>query len=166
MSGLAGAAIAFAVALLQAAQADDQSFKPYNDISGCELSTPEICDLDIAATAARDYAETEAGVGILIHVGTDIPNEHIQSADQLGQLFVQRFAENGEEARYFLRTNSPSTPDGKIATGITYHVAHLVIGAANGTEVRGLQHAWDSVPEVIEQLHIARLLNTAPDRDG
>ncbi|GAB5512224.1 MAG: hypothetical protein Rhims3KO_36250 [Hyphomicrobiales bacterium] len=114
--------------------------------------TPELIEFDKADRAATEYAMTKEGVGILIHVGQDIPNQHIRDADHLGQLFVKRFEDLGENARYFIRQNDAP------ATGITYHVGHLIVGGHNGTEVRDLQHAWDSAPQAITQLNIARSL--------
>ena len=95
--GFAAAAMVVAAALPGAAQADNQ---PDYSAPGW---TEELIEFDKTSRAATEYAKTRAGVGILIHVGTDIPNEHIQSAEQLGELFVKRFAELGEEAQYFLR---------------------------------------------------------------
>lgn len=112
----------------------------------------QICELRAASDAARAYAETKDGVGIVIHVGQDIPNQHIRDADQLGQLFMKRFQELGEDARYFV------APNDSPATGITYHVGHLIVGAHNGTEVRNVKEAWNTAPEAITQLSITRSL--------
>ncbi len=114
--------------------------------------TQELIEFDKASRAARLYAETKDGVAILIHVGRDIPNQHVKSPDQLGQLFVGRFAELGEDARYFIAPNDAR------ATGITYHVGHLIVGAHDGTEVRDLQQAWDSAPQAVAQLKSVRSL--------
>lgn len=116
----------------------------------------ELCELRAASDATRSYAETKAGVGILIHLGQDIPNDYVKDADQLGRIFVQRFAELGEEARYFVSQNDAP------ATGITYHVGHLIVGGHDGTEVRDLQHAWDSAPQAVAQVRALRRLASAP----
>lgn len=116
---------------------------------------PESLELHKAATAARDYAESNIGVGILIHVGKDVPNKKIKSADELGQLFVKRFAALGVDAQYFLSQN-----DAK-ASGITYHIGHLIHGAGNGSEVKLLREAWNSAPDVVEQLKIVKQIKVA-----
>lgn len=111
--------------------------------------TAETIALDKASSAARDYAENNNGVGILIHLGQDVPNQRVKNGDELGQLFVQRFAEFGVEARYFIRPNDAP------ATGITYHIAHLLYGPGQD-KVHGLMTAWEDAPKVIEQLKIAK----------
>lgn len=114
--------------------------------------TEETIALDKASTAARDYAETNHGVGILIHLGQDVPNQRVKNGDELGQLFVDRFAALGMDARYFIAPND----DGP-ATVMTYHIGHLLY-EANGDPVFGLQTAWDDAPKVIEQLNIVKQL--------
>ena len=148
-----------AAALPGAAQAGDQSFTPYNDISECQLSTPEICDLHIADLAATEYAKTKAGIGILIHVGEDVRNHPEWTPDLLGQHFVNRIRELGEEAQYFVSQNDAP------ATGINYYVGDLLVGAHNGTEVRGLQTAWDTAPEAVAWLKQIRSVAAAPAPD-
>lgn len=118
-------------------------------------NNPELEEFHRASTAARDYAENNIGVGILIHVGKDVPNKRVKSADELGQLFVKRFAALGVNAQYFLSQN-----DAK-ASGITYHIGHQIHGAENGNEVKGLKTAWNSAPDVIEQMKIVKQLAVA-----
>ena len=111
--------------------------------------TPELIALDKASSAARHYAENNHGVGILIHLGKDVPNARVKNGDELGQLFVNRFAEFGIEARYFYRHNDAP------ATGITYHIGHLLFHV-DDDPVIGLQTAWNGAPQVIEQLKIVK----------
>ena len=113
--------------------------------------TAETIALDKASSAARDYAENNNGVGILIHLGQDVPNQRVKNGDELGQLFVERFAALGAEARYFIAPND--TP----ASGITYHIGHLLY-ETDGTPLLGLKTAWVDAPSVIEQLKLVRLL--------
>lgn len=91
------------------------------------------------------------GVGIVIHLGQDVPNQRVRDGDELGQLFVQRFAALGVQARYFIAPNDAP------ALVMTYHIGHLLY-ETNGSPVFGLQTAWDDAPEVIEQLRIVKLL--------
>lgn len=105
--------------------------------------TPETADLDCADEAATSYAETTFGVGILIHVGRDIPNDHVARPEQLGELLVQRFkAEYDVDAQFFLAQSDT------LATGITYHIGDLIHGANDGTEVKTVREALDAMPEV------------------
>lgn len=140
-------AAAMAVMPMAVAPGDAQAEDSRYSASGW---TQELIAFDKASRAARSYAETKDGIAILIHVGKDIPNQYVKSADQLGALFVQRFVDLGENARYFVAPNDAR------ATGITYHVGHLIVGAHNGTEVRDLQEAWDTAPDAIAQLKALR----------
>lgn len=115
----------------------------------------ELEEFHRASMAARDYAENNVGVGILIHVGSDVPNKRVKSADELGQLFVKRFAALGVNAKYFLRQNDTE------ASGITYHIGHQIHGAENGNEVKLLREAWNSAPNVVEQLKIVKQIKVA-----
>ena len=126
-----------------------------------EIWDAEVGELHCASNATGDYAENNYGVGILIHLGLDIPNAKIKNGDQLGLLFVNHFNKHGVKAQYFLRKN-----DGR-ATGITYHIGHLIHGSENGTEVKGLKTAWELVPEVIKQMKIgyARVSTTKQNLD-
>ena len=123
-----------------------------------DVWTPELVALDKASTAARNYAETNNGVGILIHLGSDVPNQRVANGDELGQLFVDRFAELGASARYFVRPNDAR------ASGITYHIGHLLFGPGED-KVHDLQTAWDSAPQVIEQLRIVKSLQEFKETD-
>jgi len=120
--------------------------------------TPELIELDKASSAARNYAENNYGVGILVHLGSDIPSKNVKNGDQLGQLFVNRFAKFGIVARYFIAPNGNAP-----STGITYHIGHLLF-KANDNPVIGLQTAWDSAPKVIEQLKIVKELASVRTR--
>ena len=114
--------------------------------------TAETIALDKADRAATEYAEHNFGVGILIHLGQDVPNQRVRNGDELGQLFVDRFADLGTDARYFIAPND----DGR-ATVVTYHIGHLLY-KASGEPVFGLQTAWDDAPKVVEQLKIVKQL--------
>ena len=119
--------------------------------------TAETIALDRASSAARDYAENHDGVGILIHLGQDVPNDRVKDGDELGAMFVQRFAALGTEARYFV---SPA-PDAR-SSGITYHIAHLLYGP-DDDKLHGLLTAWNDAPKVIEQLKVAKELQALRD---
>lgn len=113
--------------------------------------TKETVELDKADRAATLYAEDNYGVGILIHLGQDVPNQRVKDGDELGRLFVNRFAELGIEARYFYwRNDAP-------ASGITYHIGHLLY-EAGGTPLLGLQTAWRDAPKVVEELKLVKSL--------
>ncbi len=118
-------------------------------------NNPELEEFHRASMAARDYAENNVGVGILIHVGKDVPNKRVKSADELGQFFVKRFAALGVNAKYFLSQNDTE------ASGITYHIGHQIHGAENGNEVKLLREAWNSAPDVVEQLKIVKQIKVA-----
>ena len=113
--------------------------------------TAETIALDKASSAARNYAENNNGVGILIHLGQDVPNQRVKNGDELGAMFVQRFAELGVQASYFIAPNDAP------ATVMTYHLGHLLY-KANDNPVFDLQTAWDDAPKVIEQLKIVKAL--------
>ena len=119
-------------------------------------NNPELEEFHRASMAARDYAENNIGVGILIHVGKDVPNKKVKSADELGELFVKRFASFGVNAKYFLSQNGDAP-----SSGVTYHIGHLIHGAGNGNEVKGLKTAWNSAADVIEQMKIIKQLAVA-----
>lgn len=144
---MAISAILFAVSIAlyaQAAFADDARYQSGN-------WTAETIALDKADRAATEYAENNLGVGILIHLGMDVPNQRVKDGDELGKLFVDRFAALGVDARYFFWQNDTR------ATGLTYHIGHLLY-EADGNPVIGLQTAWNDVPKVIEQLKRVKLL--------
>lgn len=113
--------------------------------------TEETIALDKASTAARNYAENNYGIGILIHLGQDVPNQRVKNGDELGRLFVGRFAELGAKARYFYWQNDAP------ASGVTYHIGHLLY-EAGGTPLLGLQTAWNNAPKVIEELKLVKVL--------
>ena len=114
--------------------------------------TEELRAFDKAAKEARGYAEDNYGVGILIHVGEDFPNAHFQTPEQFAQAVVGMFEQHlGTPAQAFLRPN-PGTKN----TGLTYHIGHLIHGAENGTEVKTVQEAIDTAPDVVEQLKLLK----------
>ncbi len=139
---IAGAAMTVAAVLPGAAQAAEKPFIPFNDISQCELSTPEICDLDVADTNARDYALENPGVGILVHVGYDFPNEHFQTPQQFGQAVVNAFAHHGVEAQYFLTQNDVEN------TVMAFYVAHLTYDADKHGGLKSINEAYQAIPEI------------------
>lgn len=163
ISGFAGAtmlAAASVAGVSGTANAQDVSAQPVISSDECQLSSQEICDLHDAASAARDYAEANPGVGILIHVGQDFPNEHFQNADQFGQAFVNAFAQQGVEAQYFLWQNDAPN------TVMTFHLGHLIHGQHNGTEVKNVLEAMNAIPEVSQQLRIMNGVASAPGVAG
>ncbi len=126
------------------AHADDSRYSSGN-------WTAETIALDKADRAATAYAENNNGIGILIHLGKDVPNQRVKNGDELGQLFVDRFAALGIEARYFFwRT-------GGRATVLTYHIGHLLY-EPNGDPLIDLMTAWHDAPKVIEELKLVNLL--------
>lgn len=116
--------------------------------------TEELRAFDAAASAARDYAENNYGVGILVHVGEDFPNEHFATAQEFADLMVKLFeARHGTPAQAFLRPN-PGTQN----TGLTYHIGSHIHGANSGTEVKGVDAALAAMPDVVEQLRLVKEL--------
>lgn len=114
----------------------------------------ELKQLGAASYAAGKYARENYGIGILIHVGKDIPNKHFASADHFGRAVVNRFKKKyGVDSKYFLRQNDAR------ATGITFHIDDFVHGANNRTEVKNVKEAIDAMTEVVEYLKA-----TKPDR--
>ena len=113
-------------------------------------TTAEQCDLKAASSAARAYALTDAGVAILIHLGGDIPNPHVQTAEQLGDYFVRRFAEHDTESRYFI------TPNRGTNTAMRFMYGNVTMGMEDGTEVRNVNQALASVANTAEEfwLHL------------
>jgi len=143
--GAAATAVAVAATPLTSAFAGDAKTANWNN--------PELEELHRASNAARDYAENNDGVGILIHVGTkDIPSARIKSPEQLGQIFVQRFKKLGVDAQFFISQNDQP------ATGITYHIGRQIHGAESGNEVKLLRQAWNAAPDVAEHLRIVKQL--------
>ena len=91
----------------------------------------------------------------MIHLGQDVPNRRVKNGDELGQLFIGRFAEFDVQARYFIAPN----PDGR-ATAVTYHIGHLLY-EAKGNAVIGLKTAWNDASKVIENLNLVKGLSGA-----
>ena len=95
-------------------------------------------------------------MGILIHVGRDIPNEDFRTADEFGQALVAAFRQHyGVDAQYYLRQNDAP------ATGVTYHIGHQIHGAENGTEVKTVDQAISDMPDTVTQLKIVKELVSA-----
>ncbi len=112
----------------------------------------ELRAFDQAATGARDYAEQNFGVGILIHVGEDFPNEHFATPEDFANVMVGLFEGKYETpARAFLRPN-PGTAN----TGLTFHIGHHIHGASNGTEVKNVGQSLAVMPDIVEQLRIVK----------
>lgn len=111
--------------------------------------TAETIALDKASSAATHYALENYGVGILIHLGKDVPNKRVKNGDELGKLFVDRFKQLGVKARYFYWQNDTR------ATGIVYHIGHLLYHSDNNAVI-GLKTAWIEAPKVIEQLKLVK----------
>ena len=113
--------------------------------------TSEVADLDCAADGARDYAENNPGVGVLIHVGTGSFGEgkRFATPQEFGEAVVRTFENRYDvNSAYFLRqTTGP-------ATGLTYHVGEFIHGANNGTEVKNVKEALEAMPEVAGMLRL------------
>lgn len=116
------------------------------------VMTDEIREFHEAALAARDYAENNYGVGILIHVGPDsFPNQHFATADDFGAVIVSAFqSQHNVDARYFLRHNDVG------ATGMRFYIDDLIHGADDGTEDKNLAEALEAMTSVVEQLRVAK----------
>lgn len=163
INGFAGAtmlAAASVAGVSGAANAQDVPAQPVVTTDECQLSSQEICDLHEASNAAHDYALANPGVGILIHVGQDFPNEHFQNADQFGQAFVNAFAQQDVEARYFLSPNDAPN------TVMTFYLGPYIHGQHNGTEVKNVLEAMNAIPEVSQQLRIMNGVASAPGVAG
>lgn len=120
-------------------------------------TSTEITKLIEATRSANKYAVSHYGVGIVIHVGQDIPNRHFKSADEFGQAVVNLFKERyGVDAQYFLSPNDTKY------SGMTYHIGHLIHGAGNGTEVKSVKQGLKAMGDVVEQLKIVKELAQAP----
>lgn len=154
LSAIAGVAFTASTVLTPtAATAQDATHVGTSNVPNAEeIWTDELRELRVASDATRDYAENNVGVGILVHVGQDIPNQHFATADLFGQKMVEIFEKKfGVEARYFLSPNYDAP-----ATGITYHIDTFIHGADNGTEVKNVKEALAAMPEVVEYLKIAK----------
>lgn len=149
-SAVTGAALA-ASAVITPFAAAAQDVTPASQTNET-VWTPELRELRKAASAARDYAENNYGVGILIHVGEDFPNEHFENADQFAALMVDIFENKyGTPAKAFTRPN-PGTAN----TGLTFHIGHQIHTDANSSEVKSVNQALASIPSVIEQLRLIK----------
>ena len=113
--------------------------------------TSEGADLSCASDAARDYAENNPGVGVLIHVGTESFGEgkRFATPEAFGEAVVQTFEGRfGVSADYFLSQNDAP------ATVLTYHIGDLIHGADNGTEVKTVREALEAMPEVASYVEL------------
>lgn len=147
IAGSVAAMVAFSPVAATQADAQDMSAQPTVS-EQCTWENQELCELRGAADAARNYAESHPGVGILIHVGQDFPNAHFENADQFGRAFVNAFAQHGVDARYFLRQNNVHN------TGLTFYIGPYIHGQNNGTEVKNVMEAMDAIPAVARELDI------------
>ncbi len=108
----------------------------------------ETADLSCATHAASEYAESHHGVGILIHVGQDLPYGDL-TADKLGQILVSKFKkEYGTDAQYFLRQNDAR------ATAINYHLGEFMYGAVESRVDMDLKEALAAMPEAAGLLNL------------
>ncbi len=151
-----GLAVTFAPVMGNAQNAEpttisSQSAEPIS-VSSQSISSEQreqLRQLGEASYAAREYAQTKYGVGILIHVGKDIPNKHFATADEFGEAVVRAFQERfGVEAEYFLRQNDAKQ------TGLTFHIGKLIHGADTGNEVKTVKQALASLADVAGLLKV------------
>ena len=132
--------------------------------------TPESADLDCADLAAHDYAVNNPGIGILIHVGQDIPNQHFSSPHVFGQAVVNAFRQQyGVEAQYFLSQNDAR------ATGMNFLIGPHTFGADNETQNMNVAEAQRAMPEAagLLKLHwqergidVSQVLDESPQLSG
>jgi hypothetical protein len=147
------ALVAFALFSMTSSKAVAEDFKPLCD-GTMELMSQgwkdiELADLHCAATSAREYAENNFGVGILIHVGKDLPNEHFSSPHDFGAIMVRLFKEKYDtETEYFLTQNDAR------ATGLEFRIGEFIHGADDGTELKNVKEAVGSIPEVVGMLRL------------
>ncbi len=114
--------------------------------------TDELRALDEADLAATEYAKNNNGVGILLHVGEDFPNEYFNSAEEAAQAFVAIFQQqHGTSAQYFMSPNP-----GSEWTGVTYHIGDQIHGTNAGTEVKTVLEAYEAMPDVVKQLQLIK----------
>lgn len=114
--------------------------------------TDELRALRKASDDAQDYAENHFGVGILIHVGDDFPNEYFEKPEDAAQAFIDLF-----EGKFNIPSRAFFSPNpGSQSTGITFHIGNQIHGAENGTEVKLVGQAVQSMPDVVEQLRIIK----------
>ena len=150
ISAIAGAAFAATSMLAPTAATADEFIKvsePQSTSTEYQWKSQELKELHEASLAAGQYAEDNYGVGILIHVGQDIPNKHFASADQFGETMVRLFKEKyGTDAKYFLRQNDAR------ATGMEFYIDEHIHGANNGTEIKDVKEAIAAIPNVVGML--------------
>jgi len=110
--------------------------------------TPELRALHEASVAATEYAANNPGVGIVIHVGEDFPNEVFEEPQEYADFLISMFDQNHETpARAYFAPN-PGTP----ATGVTYHIRNTIHGAGDGAEVKGVVTAVNIMADVVAQM--------------
>lgn len=144
-----GAALAASAAFLPFAAAA-QEVTPVTQTK--TIWTDELRALREAASGARDYAENNYGVGVLIHVGEDFPNEHFRTAEDFAKVMVGLFeGKYKTPAKAFLRPN-PGTSN----TGLTFHIGHHIHGAENGTEVKSVGQSIAAMQDIVEQLRLVK----------
>lgn len=111
--------------------------------------TPELRALHEASVAATEYAANNPGVGIVIHVGEDFPNEVFEEPQEYADFLIAAFDRDHQTpARAFYAPNP-----GTAGTGVTYHIRNTIHGANNGTEVKGVVTAFEAIADVVAEMN-------------
>lgn len=111
--------------------------------------TPESADYDCAGLAAHDYALNNPGIGILIHVGQDFPNQYFETPQQFGQAVVNAFRQQyGVEAQFFLSQNDAP------ATGLNFLIGPHTFGADKDEQDMLVAEAQRAMPEAAGLLRL------------
>ena len=118
------------------------------DAQTASVWTDELRAFDRAATAARGYAESYEGVGIVFHVGRDISGRPDAEAalEKVAGHFVAQFAQYDVKAQVF-----PSPNDDTQASGVTYHIGNQIHGSLERMEVKDLRQGLDAIPDAATQ---------------
>ncbi len=130
------------------------------DTRTASVWTPELREFDQAATAARKYAESYEGVGIVLHVGRDISGrpDAETALKKVEGLFIGRFAQNGMNARVFPRSNGDAP-----ATVVTFHIGNQIHGSLEHREVKNLREGLNAIPDAVAQYkRLVELFAMAP----
>ena len=182
-SAVAGAAMAVG-SIAGTAQAQDARVTPVAQ-TGESLWTDELREFDRAATAARNYALENNGVGILVHVGTsaaergtehNIANNFVKVLANPSILPQLQTKNSKGETVSFLEQECPDVDPASLeglegvsskyflsyndvpGTGFTFYEGHMIVGAEDRTEVKGFNDAVCAIPEIIKGLPIAKRL--------
>lgn len=148
----AGALMAGAAVLAPLSAAYGQEAQPISQPGAESVWNDELRALRQASDGARDYAENNVGVGIVVHVGEDFPNEHFQSAEQFADVLTGLIQQQYQTPSQAFLSPNPGSPN----TGLTFHIGHLIHGTHNGTEVKTIQQALAEMPDIIEKLKIVK----------